>query len=302
MSPAVTRPGSAGTMPSSGSGPTPSPRSPGLCRGFEAARGVVGAAPAAHGRPATRPASGSPGPMSCAAGCTAVRRAPDARPVQPRRRLLQVPLPEGIRPRQPRPPPRPRLPPRARRRAGHRPLAVRHLRPAPPRPDHPRDRRSSPAPATAPAQPDIPADTGAVIADCDAKLARYQAALDAGADPQAVARWTRQVEADRAAALARDATQAGHQPGRRLTADNIRALITSLEDLRDVIRDATPAEKTAISTTRAQDHLQARTSKNPGRSDHRPGDIRRACGAMWGSGRVRGGTGPYPAVLYELQR
>jgi hypothetical protein len=157
-----------------------------------------------------------------------------------------VSLPEGIRPRQPRPPPRQRLPPRARRRARHRPLAVGHLRPAPPRPDHPRD-RSSPAPAAGPAQPDIPApDTGAVIADCDAKLAHYQATLDAGGDPQTVARWTRQVEADRAAALARDATRARHQPGRPLTADNIRALITSLGDLRDVTRDATPAEKTAI--------------------------------------------------------
>ena len=97
------------------------------------------------------------------------------------------------------------------------------------------------------AQPDITApDTGVILADCDAKLARDQAALDAGADPQADARWTRQVEADRAAALARDATQARHQPGRRLSASDIRALISSLGDLRDIIRDATPAEEAAI--------------------------------------------------------
>ena len=55
-------------------------------------------------------------------------------------------------------------------------------------------------------------DTEALIADCDARLARYQAALDAGADPQAVAGWTRQVKAERAAALARDASQDRHQP------------------------------------------------------------------------------------------
>ena len=142
-------------------------------------------------------------------------------------------------------------------------------------------------PAAAPAQPDIPApDTGAVIADCDAKLARYQATLDAGGDPQAVARWTRQVEADRAAALARDAAQARHQPGRRLTADNIRALITSLGDLRDVIRDATPAENTAI-----YDQLGLKVTFKPRTSDippqtassaaRRPGRHR---AAVWGTG------------------
>jgi site-specific DNA recombinase len=147
-------------------------------------------------------------------------------------------------------------------------------------------------PATAPAQPDIPApDTGAVIADCDAKLARYQAALDAGADPQAVARWTRQVEADRAAALARDATQARHQPGRRLTADNIRALITSLGDLRDVIRDATPAEKTAI-----YDQLGLKITFKPGQAKIRaevtigPEKYVEHAEQCGDTGRVRGGT------------
>jgi site-specific DNA recombinase len=52
-------------------------------------------------------------------------------------------------------------------------------------------------------------DTRAVLADCDARLARYQAALDAGADPRAIAGWTRQVTAERAAALTRDTTQHG---------------------------------------------------------------------------------------------
>ena len=117
-------------------------------------------------------------------------------------------------------------------------------------------------PAATTTQPDVPApDSGAVIADCDAKLARYQAALDAGADPQAIARWTRQVEADRATALAREATAARHQPGRRLTTSDIRALITSLGDLRDVIRDATLAEKIAI-----YDQLGLKITYKPGQA------------------------------------
>src|SRR6185437_16600297 len=82
--------------------------------------------------------------------------------------------------------------------------------------------------------------------DCDARLARYQAALDAGADPQAVAEWTRQVKNERAAALARDSAQNRHPAVRPLTEDDIRALITGLGDLRDIIRDAAAAVKAAI--------------------------------------------------------
>jgi len=63
-------------------------------------------------------------------------------------------------------------------------------------------------------------DTRAIIGGCDARLARYQAALDAGADPQAVAEWTRQVKAERAAALARNARQI-RNTSRRLTEDDI---------------------------------------------------------------------------------
>jgi site-specific DNA recombinase len=80
----------------------------------------------------------------------------------------------------------------------------------------------------------------------NSRLARYQAALDAGADPQAVAEWTRQVKAERATALARDASRSRHDTSRRLTEDDIRAIITSLGDLREVIRDADPAVKAAI--------------------------------------------------------
>ena len=104
-------------------------------------------------------------------------------------------------------------------------------------------------------------------------------------------RWTRQVEADRAAALARDATQARHQPGRRLTADNIRALITSLGDLRDVIRDADPADKTAI-----YDQLGLKVTFKPGEAKIRaevtigPENYLEHAQQCGDTGRVRGGT------------
>jgi site-specific DNA recombinase len=146
-------------------------------------------------------------------------------------------------------------------------------------------------PATEPAPP--AGDTQAVIADCDARLARYQATLDAGGDPQAIAEWTRQVKAKRAAALARDASQARHEPSRRLTEDDIRTLITALGDLRDVILDAGPAEKAAIydqldlkvTVKPGQDKLQAEVTISPERfveQTEQYGDM----------GRVRGGIDP----------
>ena len=55
-------------------------------------------------------------------------------------------------------------------------------------------------------------DTQALIVGCDARLTRYQAALDAGADPKAVAEWTRQVQAEHAAVLARAAGRDHHKP------------------------------------------------------------------------------------------
>ena len=150
--------------------------------------------------------------------------------------------------------------------------------------------------ASATLQPAAPkADTQAAIADCDARLACYQAALDAGADPQTVAEWTRQVKAERAAALARDTSQARHQSSNRLTEDDIRALITALGDLPDLIRHAGPAEQAAIydqlglkvTVKPGQDKLRAEITISPERfAEHieQYGD----------ASRVRGGTDPIP--------
>ena len=134
-------------------------------------------------------------------------------------------------------------------------------------------------------------DTGALIASCDARLARYQAALDAGADPKAVAEWTRQVEAERAAVLARDASRDRPKPVPQLTEDDIRALITGLGDLRDVIHDAEPSVKAAI-----YEQLGLKVTYLPGQDKLRA-DVTISSetfvpkseqyGAM---GRVRGGT------------
>ncbi len=43
-------------------------------------------------------------------------------------------------------------------------------------------------------------------------------------------------------------------------------------------------EGTHLRPARPQGHLQTRRIKNPGRSHHRPGELCRACGAMWGYG------------------
>jgi site-specific DNA recombinase len=147
------------------------------------------------------------------------------------------------------------------------------------------------------AVPALPApDAQAAIADCDARLARYQAALDAGADPQAVAEWTRQVKAERAAALARDTRPPGFC---QLTEDDIRTLIAGLGDLRDVVRDAEPAVKAAIyqqmglkvTYLSGEDKIRAEVTISPETFMQ----IDAPHGAM---GRVRGGTRSLPVVVH----
>ena len=74
-----------------------------------------------------------------------------------------------------------------------------------------------------------------------------------------------------AAALARDASQTRRQASRRLTEDEIRALIISLGDPRDVIRAAAPAMKAAVygqlglkvTYLPGQDKLQADVTISP---------------------------------------
>jgi site-specific DNA recombinase len=134
-------------------------------------------------------------------------------------------------------------------------------------------------------------DTDGLIASCDTRLARYQAALDAGADPGAVAEWTRQVQAEREAVLARAASRDYHKPARQLTEDDIRTLIAGLGDLRDVIRDAEPAVKAAI-----YEQLGLKVTYLPGEDKLRadvtisPESFAPKSDKYGEMGRVRGGT------------
>jgi site-specific DNA recombinase len=101
-------------------------------------------------------------------------------------------------------------------------------------------------PGHAPVDPVSSTDHAAIIADCNTRLARYQAALDAGADPATVATWTRQVQAERAAALA--AATTSPTPAKNLTETDIQRLIAALGDILDVLRDADPADKARVYT------------------------------------------------------
>ncbi|MEW2592664.1 hypothetical protein AB0893_19855 [Micromonospora aurantiaca] len=103
--------------------------------------------------------------------------------------------------------------------------------------------------AMADAQPlDHPPATGTatqtIINECDAKLERYRAALDAGADP-AVTAWIAQTHAERARAEADLRTIASTTP-RRMSRGEIRALVTALGDITTVLRDAGPADKAEV--------------------------------------------------------
>ncbi|MEU7871279.1 recombinase family protein [Dactylosporangium sp. NPDC049140] len=89
------------------------------------------------------------------------------------------------------------------------------------------------------------AEARRVIADCDQRLARYRAALEAGTDPTLVAQWTAEVTVTRAAAQAQLRDAAGAKPS-RMTTEEINAVVASLGNLLTVLRDADPADKAEI--------------------------------------------------------
>ncbi|WP_347405342.1 zinc ribbon domain-containing protein [Asanoa sp. WMMD1127] len=86
---------------------------------------------------------------------------------------------------------------------------------------------------------------GPTVADCDAKLARYRRALDAGADPAVVASWIAETQADREQALerrtgpAREATNKVDLPN----AEEITSIVEELGDLVSALREAEPEHK-----------------------------------------------------------
>ena len=82
----------------------------------------------------------------------------------------------------------------------------------------------------------------AMLRECDTKLARYRAALDAGTDPTVVAAWIKEVTADRNAASARIAA-ARQSTAAAVTADEIRAELDRLGGLLPLLEVSDPKLK-----------------------------------------------------------
>jgi hypothetical protein len=78
------------------------------------------------------------------------------------------------------------------------------------------------------------------IADLDKKIAQYRASLDAGRDPAVIGPWIAETQAQKVAARAEIRSATGQ---RRMTRDEIAAIVTALGDLVQVIRNADPADK-----------------------------------------------------------
>ncbi len=78
------------------------------------------------------------------------------------------------------------------------------------------------------------------LKDCDARLATYRAALEAGTDPALVGKWIAEVQAERSSAerALDQATQ-----GQRLTKEEVRGLVAALGDTVSALRRADPVDK-----------------------------------------------------------
>ncbi|MGN9913557.1 hypothetical protein ACTMTJ_39080 [Phytohabitans sp. LJ34] len=131
-----------------------------------------------------------------------------------------------------------------------------------------------------------PTPEGPTVAECDAKLARYRVALDAGADPAVVAGWIAETQAERQRAKERQpsatttniATDIG-----RLTEEKIVAILDELGDLVTALREAQPEHKLEVYRSLGL-RLTYLAETQTVRADIDLATHR------WGSGRVRGGT------------
>ena len=100
------------------------------------------------------------------------------------------------------------------------------------------------------AQPDhTPAIEAAqrTIAECERKLARHRAALEAGADPALVVTWSQEVQQQRTVAQARLTNLTSHHDAnQRLSRDDIHAMMDTLGGLLNALRHAASADKAEI--------------------------------------------------------
>jgi len=95
--------------------------------------------------------------------------------------------------------------------------------------------------AGVPTEPAVPA--GPTVVECDAKLARYRAALEARADPAVVANWITETQTERQCA------QQPHQAAdgiSQLTEDQIIAIVEELGDMITALRHAEPEHKLEV--------------------------------------------------------
>jgi hypothetical protein len=78
---------------------------------------------------------------------------------------------------------------------------------------------------------------------CDERLAKYRAALEAGADPSVVASWIAEVQAERT----RHQTAVGRLDGQpRMTRTQIASVARELGELTRVLRQADPGDRAEV--------------------------------------------------------
>ncbi|GAA1802304.1 hypothetical protein GCM10009682_25170 [Luedemannella flava] len=96
------------------------------------------------------------------------------------------------------------------------------------------------APIVAPGADDL-------IKECDRKIARYRAALDAGADPALVAGWIAETQAERSNALALSKAVSPREPLQaQLNTEEITELLNRLGNMITVLEQAQPEHKMEV--------------------------------------------------------
>jgi site-specific DNA recombinase len=83
------------------------------------------------------------------------------------------------------------------------------------------------------------------IAVLDQKIGQYRASLDAGGDPAVIGPWIAETQAQRVVAQTEIRSPIGQ---RRMTRDDIAAIVAALGDLVQIIREADPADKADLYT------------------------------------------------------
>lgn len=84
------------------------------------------------------------------------------------------------------------------------------------------------------------------LAECETKLTRHKAALEAGADPTVVTRWIAEVETERRSILAVLNRARPQQAQQHLTRQQISDLVTALGDIITVLREADPTDRAEV--------------------------------------------------------